>query len=214
MRRPLGIVDRCVEFAADLLAGRVLADAGPELVGGLSPRAGAPALMLELALWAAINIVAVHTRPHVPAAQKHRALQGTSMFSGEAPLAALRSLSIGSVSSVRAHRLTRWPATRARADDGGQSCIDQHAVVRQMLETNPGFLPAQGADPDRLCEFVRLDSDTGASNQGAPGTPGTCDGSAWAEQLLANGGSVNELCPCSCPHVLDACAEGVRRTSS
>ena len=136
------------------------------------------------------------------------------MFSGEAPLAALRSLSIGSVSSVRAHRLTRWPATRARADDGGQSCIDQHAVVRQMLETNPGFLPAQGADPDRLCEFVRLDSDTGASNQGAPGTPGTCDGSAWAEQLLANGGSVNELCPCSCPHVLDACAEGVRRTSS
>ena len=80
--------------------------------------------------------------------------------------------------------------------------------MRRLLEGALDELPV-GADRDHLCAAIRAESDSSS------GTPGTCDGSSLGVLLgQQEGANLNELCGCSCPHVLDICEEGVRRTSS
>ena len=85
--------------------------------------------------------------------------------------------------------------------------------MRRLLEGALDELPV-GADRDHLCAAIRAESDS-LDEWGSPfGTPGTCDGSWVGKELGRAGGNLNELCGCSCPHVLNICEEGVRRTSS
>ena len=90
--------------------------------------------------------------------------------------------------------------------------------MRRLLEFVEGALDALpvGADRDHLCAAIRAESDSLDEWSGIPlGTPGTCDGSLLGVLLgQQEGANLNELCGCSCPHVLNICAEGVRRTSS
>ena len=143
----------------------------------------------------------------------HRALQaGEAAFSNRASPAVGSTCSCSGLSN---------PA--AACSDPAAVCVNRNAELRQLFETQ-GLLSGQvasvpaGTNPDRLCEYIRDESGIPGTdiwgNLLPAGTPGTCDGSVNGESVGTLGGSLNELCPCSCPHVLNVCGEGARTSSS